>query len=97
MDSSGFHAVGVMAAIQGMTAPAWEVTRKAFVRFGGLWGSVMHLLDSPVVYIERMVSFDGGHKGHDGTCMGGKAIAWWAVWHWIRTLAMWHGIRMLGQ
>lgn len=26
LDSSGFHAAGVVAAISGMTAPAWEVS-----------------------------------------------------------------------
>lgn len=37
MDSSGFHATGVVAAIRGMTAPAWEVSRAACSSWR-LWG-----------------------------------------------------------
>jgi hypothetical protein len=32
MDSSGYHAAGVVAAINGMTAPAWEVRCPARVQ-----------------------------------------------------------------
>lgn len=66
MDSSGFHAAGVVAAINGMTAPAWEVRLK----HGGkvLWqGSGLFvqaaasssLEGAPTVYVWSNAS-DGG-------------------------------------